>query len=134
MSGQGGKAVTARCSALYDIQNDIVLDAVLDKFSVGERSQALKLLEKRHIFKGVKELIIFDWDYFSGDFMEELLAGGYEFVFRMPTRRLEQADSLPNGIHTVKVTLKDGIRVHVRIVKFDLDSGETETLLTNFHR
>ena len=132
-SGQGGKAVTARCSVLYDIQNDIVLDAVLDKFSVGERSQALKLLEKRHIFKGVKELIIFDRGYYSGDFMEELLANGYEFVFRMPTKRLEQADSLPNGIHTVKITLKNGKRVRVRIVKFNLDSGETETLLTNFY-
>ena len=133
-SGQGGKAVTARCSALYDIQNDIVLDAVLDKFSVGERSQAMKLLEKRHIFKGVKELIIFDRGYYSSDFMEELLAHGYEFVFRMPTKRLEQADSLPNGIHTVKVTLKDGKRARVRIVKFNLNSGETETLLTNFYK
>lgn len=133
-SGQGCKAVTARCSALYDIQNDIVLDAVLDKFSVGERSQAMKLLEKRHIFKGVKELIIFDRGYYSSDFMEELLAHGYEFVFRMPTKRLEQADSLPNGIHTVKVTLKDGKRARVRIVKFNLNSGETETLLTNFYK
>lgn len=134
ISGQGGKAVTARCSVLYDIQNDIVLDAVLDKFSVGERSQAIKLLKKRHIFEGVKELIIFDRGYYSGDFMEELLVGGYEFVFRMPTKRLEQADSLPKGIHTVKITLKDGKRARVRIVKFDLDSGETETLLTNFYK
>jgi len=133
-SGQGGRAVTARSSALYDIQNDIVLDAVLDKFSVGERSQAMRLLEKRHIFDGVKELIIFDRGYYSGDFMEELLIRGYEFVFRMPTKRLEQADTLPNGIHTIKVMLNDGKRARVRVVKFDLDSGETETLLTNFYR
>ena len=66
--------------------------------------------------------------------MEELLVGGYEFVFRMPTKRLELADSLPNGIHTVKVMLKDGKHARVRIVKFDLDSGKTETLLTNFNK
>ena len=119
---------------MYDIQNDIILGATIDIFSVGERTQALKLLEKRHIFEGVKELIIFDRGYYSGDFMEELLVRGYEFVFRMPTKRLEQADALPNGIHTIRVTLKDGKRARVRIVKFVLSSGETETLLTNFYK
>ena len=79
----------------------------------------MKMLENRHIFNDVRELIIFDRGYYSGDFMEELLAGGYEFVFRMPTRHLELADSVPNGIHTVKVTLKD---IRVRIVKFDHNS------------
>ena len=133
-SGQGDKAVTGRCSALYDVLNDIVLDAVMDKFSVGERSQALKLLGKKHIFEGVKELIIFDRGYYSSDFMEELLIRGYEFVFRMPAKRLEAADALPNGIHTIKVTLKDGKHARVRVVKFDLPSGETETLLTNFYK
>ena len=49
-SGKGEKAVTGRASALYDIQNDIVLDAKLAPFSHGERVQALEMLEKKHIF------------------------------------------------------------------------------------
>ena len=40
-SGQGVKAVTAKCSALYDIQKNIVLDAVLDNFSVRGRLQTM---------------------------------------------------------------------------------------------
>ena len=49
-SGKGEKAVTGRAAALYDIQNDIVLDAKLAPFSHGERVQALEMLEKKHIF------------------------------------------------------------------------------------
>lgn len=132
-SGQGDKAVTARCSVLYDILNDVITDARFDPFSHGERRQALEMLEKKHIFSGVKELIIFDRGYYSLDFMEELLSRSFEFVFRMPTKKLAQADELPNGIHTIKVTLNSGKIARVRVVKFDLPSGETETLVTNFY-
>ena len=132
-SGKGEKAVTGRASALYDIQNDIVLDAKLAPFSHGERVQALEMLEKKHIFSGVKELVIFDRGYYSSEFMEELLSRGIEFVFRMPSKKLVQADELPKGIHTIKVTLKSGKNARIRVVKFDLPSGETETLVTDFY-
>ncbi len=132
-SGQGDKAVTGRCSVLYDIQNDIILDAHLDPFSHGERSQALEMLEKKHIFSGIKELVIFDRGYYSLDFMEELLSRRLEFIFRMPTKRLSQADELPKGIHTIKITLNNGKSARIRIIKFDLPNGVTETLVTNFY-
>ena len=131
-SGQGGKAVTGRCSILYDVQNDIILDARFGAFSQGERAQAVQMLEKKHIFQGVKELLIFDRGYFSLDFLEALLEGEErEFLFRIPTKRLAQADTLPVGVHSLRVELKDGRRVRVRVVKFALPTGEVETLVTN---
>ena len=132
-SGKGEKAPTARCSIQYDVLNDIILDARLDPFSHGERRQALEMLEKKHNKFGLKELIIFDRGYYSADFMEELLIRGREFVFRMAAKKLAAADALPKGIHTIKFTLKNGKTARLRVVKFDLPSGETETLVTNFY-
>ena len=66
--------------------------------------------------------------------MENLLSGGYLFVFRMPIKRVAEVDALSKGIHTLRITLKDGKRARVRVVKFDLPSGETETLLTNYYK
>ena len=133
-SGQGEKAPAARCSVLHDIQNDITLDAIMTPLSVGERSHALEMLKNRHIYKGVKELIIFDRGYYSGEFMENLLSSGYLFVFRMPIKRVAEVDAISKGIHTLRITLKDGKRARIRVVKFDLPSGETETLLTNYYK
>ena len=94
-SGQSDKAVTGRCSVLYDILNDVIMDARFDPFSHGERRQAMEMLEKKHIFSGVKELIIFDRGYYSLDFMEELLSRGFEFVFRMPSKNLFRLINYP---------------------------------------
>ena len=55
------------------------------------------------------------------------------FHDRMPSKKLVQADELPKGIHTVKITLKSGKNARIRVVKFDLPSGETETLVTDFY-
>ena len=131
-SGRGEKAVTGRCSIVYDVLNDVILDARFGAFSQGERAQATEMLAKKHVYSGVKELFIFDRGYFSLDFMTQLLErGDCEFLFRLPAKRLAQADDLPLGIHTICVTLKDGRRVRIRVVKFTLSSGETETLVTN---
>lgn len=132
-SGSGDKAVTARCSVLYDVLNDIILDAKLDPFSCGEREQALDMLKEKHVFTGVKELVIFDRGYYSRDFMSKLLSLGYEFVFRIPRKKLVQADDLPLGIHTVNFELNSEKSVKIKVVKFALPSGEIETLVTNFY-
>lgn len=131
-SGQGGRAVTGRCSIKYDVVNDTIMDACFDPFSVGEREQTLKMLSRRTVWKSAKELIIFDRGYYS--FELALLLSSREkseFVMRLPAGRISAADKSELGSHVISLADKDGNSLRLRIVKFKLPTGEIETLVTN---
>ena len=131
-SGQGGKAVTGRCSIKYDVLGDVIMDACFDPFKVGERAQALEMLSRRTVWDSAKELIIFDRGYYSREMVQILLKRqNTEFLMRIPSKRILAADVLGFGIHIIKLELADGTNVDIRVIKFELSSGEVETLITN---
>ena len=72
-SGQGGKAVTGRCSIKYDVLGDVIMDACFDPFNVGERAQATEMLSRRTVWNSAKELIIFDRGYYSREMVQMLI-------------------------------------------------------------
>ena len=72
-SGQGGKAVTGRCSIKYDVLGDVIMDACFDPFNVGERAQATEMLSRRTVWNSAKELIIFDRGYYSRKMVQILI-------------------------------------------------------------
>jgi hypothetical protein len=131
-SGQGGKAVTGRCSIKYDVLGDVIMDACFDPFSVGERAQAIEMLSRSTVWKSAKELIIFDRGYFSREMVRILLERqNTEFIMRIPTQRILAADALGLGSYIIKLELDDGTEVDIRVIKFVLASGDIETLITS---
>ena len=75
------EVVQARASVLYDVLNHIVLDAVLENLSQGERELAL-----RHATQWkIDDLIIYDRGYPSYDFIHEHLRENIDCLIRIKT-------------------------------------------------
>jgi hypothetical protein len=132
-SGAGNKSVTAQGSLLYDILNDLVVDARIEPMSVDERTLAqihIKQLEGIESFREWEELILFDRGYPSFELIKGLLERKIHYVMRVRNKFSTEIDELNRGDHSIK--LKHGEEsIKVRIIKFRLKSGEIETLITD---
>lgn len=131
--GKNGTAPTAQGSILYDVLNDIIVDAAIEPLPYDERT-----LANWHINRLVidvlpddsNKLLLFDRGYPSFDLIEKLENDELYYVMRVKRKfNLDiDAQNTPDGY----VTLYDGKRsVRVRVIKFLLPSGEEEVLITN---
>jgi hypothetical protein len=127
-TGRNADSPTAKISLLYDVLNDFVMDAVVGRAGASERDFALKHMEKlRNLCPSVEKLLIFDRGYPSAALIRELDAQGLRYLMRVKSKWNRDVDEATAADSLVKV---DGMTI--RVVKFQLPSGETETLITNF--
>ncbi len=71
--------VQARCSVLYDVENNYALDAVLAPLAKGERA-----LAKPHLqYCQSGDLLIYDRGYPSYGFINEHINGGLDYLMRI---------------------------------------------------
>ena len=126
-TGRNADAPTAKISILYDVLNDFILDAAMDKASASERILAVGHMEKlKSIAPEVDKLLIFDRGYPSEQLIEELSGCKFHFLMRVRSKWNLDVDAVRKD---GEVELKSGRRI--RVVKFNLPSGEEETLLTD---
>ena len=129
--GKNGSAPTAQGSILYDVPNDIVVDAAIEPLATDERTLAKRHLDAlKDIAGDDKKLVIFDRGYASFELIEKLENEGFSYLMRVKTKFNKDIDAQtkPDGY----VWLSQGEkRIHIRVIKFKLDSGETEILITN---
>jgi hypothetical protein len=124
---EGGSAVTAQSSCLYDVLNDIIADAHLEPIDADERTLALRHL--KHLCGMAtfgKELAIMDRGYASADLIEAYSKANVRFVMRIRKKFNLDIDSLPVGDHRYMLGLRP-----IRVIKFLLSSGDMETLITD---
>jgi hypothetical protein len=137
---KGSGIVQARASVLYDVLNEVALDAVLDKLSEGEPKLALK---HAHRWKE-NDLIIYDRGYASYDFVNEHVKQKIDCLIRVKTTcnsvviafvaggkksivteiSPTQNRSFKDKDYTKDSTLK------VRLLRIELPGGEVEVLMT----
>ena len=124
------KTALACASALYDVLNDIVIDAKITSYPGDER-----LLARQHIDTITNPklldntIVTFDRGYPSYDMFTYLDQKGLFFLMRVSSAfKLANATSSNDSILTYKVnkTLKD-----LRVIKIELPDGTIETLITN---
>jgi hypothetical protein len=136
--GRGGTSPTAQASLLFDVLNNIILDAQIHPMNIGEREQAQLHINylKNHSSKD-KELIIFDRGYPSFEFIKELNDNGINYLMRVRQKFNTEIDSLPLG--TFNIELTDGNNfLQTKVIKFKLSQNNKnneeeciETLITN---
>ena len=130
--GHEQTAATALASLLYDLENNIVVDAKIASIHGDERTLAeehlLALTGMTSYNQGHKELIIFDRGYPSYDFIKSLSDKDISYVMRIQKGFIrnyklgrKKEGWVPLG--------KTGIRV--RLIEILLSSGELEMLITN---
>ena len=80
--------------------------------------------------QGEKKLVLFDRGYPSFDLIEKLESDGFHYVMRVRKKFNCDIDAQSASDGFVWLT-KGEKRIHIRVIKFVLDSGEEETLITN---
>jgi hypothetical protein len=130
-TGKNADSPTAQGSALYDVLNDTLIDVAMEPLNTGERT-----LAEGHISALLtlpvtdKNLLIYDRGYPSFDFIKKHEDEGLFYLMRVKTKFNAAIDAQTKADGYVWLG-KDGERIHVRVIKFFLNSGEMEMLITN---
>jgi len=132
--------VSARCSVLFDVLNEMVIDGVLAPFHVGERDLAREHLP--HCGKG--DLVIYDRGYPGFELMGEVLQRGAHFLMRCKKDHNNHVVEFLAGKDQNRIVSMAPSRaiptdaqgrkrppIQVRMVKVHLPQGEVEVLLTS---
>ncbi len=134
-----GKKSMARCSILYDVQNQITLDAQIDSYKTSEKALFQGHLEK--IQSG--DLILGDRGYGLNSIIYAVLERDADYCIRltkhkmnkfktfMKSKRKEQVIEIKVNPETIGVPKTSKVFIKMRLVKIKLDSGEIELLGTS---
>jgi len=129
--GKDKTAPTAQGSILYDVLNDIVVDAAIEPLTTDERTLAKVHIDAcKNIAPDDKKLLIFDRGYASFSMIETLENAGFSYLMRVKSKFNNDIDAQTKTDGYVWIR-QDEKRIHVRVIKFMLDSGEEEMLITN---
>jgi hypothetical protein len=130
--GHEQTAATALASLLYDLENDIVVDAKIRPVKENERALAeehLRVLQELDSYKnGHRELIIFDRGYPSHELIKSLSDKEIAYVMRVQKGFIREG-KLGRAKEDWVTLGKSGWRV--RAVRIPLGNGEEELLITN---
>ncbi|MDR0760595.1 MAG: IS4 family transposase [Treponema sp.] len=130
-AGHELQAATARASLLYDIANDIIVDARIEPLTVDERSLAkahLEALGGMGLNGGKRQVIVIcDHGYPSKDFIKYLQDKEIKYVMRVQRRFNPRIDRMRSGSKVIRIS--EGIQA--RVIVFRLVGGEREAMITN---
>lgn len=138
------EVVQARASVLYDLLNNIVIDAVLEDKAYGERQLATSHLE----YVQKNDLIIFDRGYPSFKLFGNIIKSNADFLVRIRHNSFKQASFMfHSDCHTNDTTMiikapkihkeispveEDlPLTLQIRFIRVILDNGEIEVLATS---
>lgn len=133
--------VQARCSVIYDVLNNYVLDGILAPLKRGERDLALSHLE--HCKKN--DLILYDRGYPSYDFIHENLKKGFDYLMRVKVsfsglvKDFEKSGKKSLVVEmyprkNTKISDKEYTKItpiKVRLIRIELGKGQVEILMTS---
>jgi len=112
-----GKAM-CRISAVVDVLDDTIADAVVSPFSKGERTLAIEQVKN---LKDVSNaLYLFDRGYWSSELIAEIISSGQKFLMRLQSNN-----------NKIGIVCESGETINLRRHSFTLPSGIEEVLITN---
>lgn len=124
------KVARARISGLYDLENGIMIDAIIGRYELDERVFALEHIKKLQAYGLQKDLIIFDRGYPSKNMIAVLTEAGIDFLMRVSTFFLKEVNGVKGRDEIVEFRYK-GQNYKLRVIKIMLETGEEEILITS---
>jgi hypothetical protein len=128
--GQKEQCPCAGISVLFDVLHGWVLDPIITTAGMNERTECenhIEFLCRELPYIADKSIVLLDRGYPSQGLFKKLQDFGVKYAARCNSAFVSEVNNAPMGDSIV--TLKNGIVV--RIIKFVLPTGETETLATN---
>lgn len=123
----------ARVSMLCEVNEGMIIDAVMESYSVGERDLAKQHLETFKAYKRPKDLIIFDRGYPSKELIALLSDQKINYLMRVQRSFSRIIDESEKEDYYMDIVYQKK-SYKVRVIKLILPSGEIETLVTNLAR
>lgn len=124
------KTAIATASSLYDVLNDVIIDANIAPYRTSERKMAqghINSINNSKLLK--KSIIIFDRGYPSYNMCDFLDKKNLFYVMRTPSSfKVTNNTILNDSIINFK---RKGKSKEIRVIKVDLPDGTIETLITN---
>jgi hypothetical protein len=124
------KVARARISGLYDLENEIMIDAIIGQYDRDEREFALEHIKKLQEYGLQKDLIIFDRGYPSKNMIAVLAKAGIDYLMRVSTSFLKEVNSVKGHEEIIEFSHK-GQKYKLRVIKIMLETGEEEILITS---
>lgn len=124
------KQARARASCIYDIENDMIITSKITKYTAAERDTAVELIEQLKKLGLKNDLILFDRGYPSVKFISYLEESGIKYLIRVPSKFSNQVNDARKPDQIIKIQA-NGKTINLRVVRFILDSGIEEILVTN---
>lgn len=138
----------ALVSIVYDLENGVILNALMERCDSNERKLAMENIEKvlANRREGIKDILIFDRGYPSLELIIYLGSKGLNFIMRTSTEFLSEVNGTTTNDETVEIQItstrrkrlkNEGIMIDrdyktsLRVIRIMLDSGEIEILITN---
>lgn len=130
VENKSSKLARARASCIYDLENNIIMVSTIGKYTVAERDSATALIEKLKK-KGLKnDLILFDRGYPSKKFIAYLVTSKIKFLIRVSSSTIKEVMEAKEPDQVIEINV-DGKVIRLRVLRFLLDSGIEEALVTN---
>lgn len=138
---KGKERVQAMASVLYDLRNDIAINAEIGKIQAEK-----KYIFDKHLGKTqTQDIIVLDRAYADYAVMAMIIKKNRYFLIRIPSKSMkivnkfwesEQTDEILSLkiTDTAKALVKEeniAIEIQVRFIKVELENGEIEVLATN---
>ncbi len=130
VENQHGKFARASVSGVYDVENEMMIAAQIERYGTSERVVAVNLLKRLKSFGFKNDLVLMDRGYPSRAIIELLEEYGLHYVMRVPRNFLAAINRAQGLDQTVEIKI-DKKAVKIRVLRFRLDSGEEEILITN---
>lgn len=129
-AGSGATSPTALISTVVSVTDGRIVDAVWSE-KCDERKCArhhMDVLDKYFGDGKTVVMLLMDRGYPSDEFLKDIVDRKFAFCLRCKNRMNSELAALPE-VYDGEYTFPSGVKV--RCVRFPLDSGETETLVTS---
>ncbi len=130
IENQNSKVARAQASALYDVENDMIIASKITHYRTGERAIAEEMITKLCELGTRNDLLLFDRGYPSRDFIQFIEEKQLKYLMRVSSGFLKVVVNAPDKDQVIEVKYK-GALLKMRVLKFELNSGIIETLITN---
>jgi hypothetical protein len=120
----------ALASCIYDVENDMILTSKIARYDASERDLAIELIEQLKGIGKKNELMLFDRGYPSADLISYLEKNEIKYLMRVTSSFFNEVNEAKEEDQVVEVKIKK-TKTKIRVLKFDLESGEKEVLITN---
>jgi hypothetical protein len=128
--GKTVKLARAMAAGIYDLENDMMIVSKITHFTSSERDVAIEMIEKLKKLGLKNDLLLFDRGYPSRDFIAYLEDSSLKFVMRSKTTAMNEIKQAKKPDQMVEIK-KKGKVIKVRVLRFLLESGVEEVLVTN---